>query len=173
MRNKYKILYIFPALVIVFLAAQPAKAVCPVCTIAVGAGVGLSRSLGVNDVISGLWIGALIVSMIVWTLNWFNRKGIDFKGREVVTIAGYYILTVVPMYFSGLIKGPLQTVCACGLDMLMLGIIVGSFAFWFASEWYLHLKKNNNDKAYFPYQKVAMPLVLLLVLSFVFYFMLK
>ena len=38
--------------------AIPAKAICPVCTVAVGAGIGLSRWLGIDDSITGLWIGA-------------------------------------------------------------------------------------------------------------------
>jgi hypothetical protein len=34
--------------------------VCPVCTIAVAGGVGLCRYLGIDDLISGSWIGALL-----------------------------------------------------------------------------------------------------------------
>lgn len=35
--------------------AKKALAVCPICTVAVGAGVGLSRCLGIDDSITGLW----------------------------------------------------------------------------------------------------------------------
>ncbi len=49
---------------------------CPVCTIAVGAGIGLSRWLGVDDLISGLWIGGLIVSLIGMTILWLNKKNL-------------------------------------------------------------------------------------------------
>jgi hypothetical protein len=171
--SKPKLLYFLPVLLVFFFAIKPARAVCPVCTIAVGAGVGLSREIGVDDSITGLWVGAFVVSLIAWTLNWLKGKNINFKGKEVITIFSYYVFVIVPLYFSGMIKNPLHTICACGLDKLLLSIIVGSFAFWFASEWYIQLKKNNNDKAYFPYQKVAMPLVLLLLLSFIFYFITK
>jgi hypothetical protein len=37
--------------------------VCPVCTIAVAGGVGLCRYLGIDDLISGAWIGALLFSL--------------------------------------------------------------------------------------------------------------
>ncbi len=40
-----------------FLGANSAQAICPICTIAVGAGVGFSRYLGIDDTIAGLWIG--------------------------------------------------------------------------------------------------------------------
>lgn len=39
-------------------------AICPVCTVAVGTDVGLCRWLGIDDVLSGIWIGGLIISMI-------------------------------------------------------------------------------------------------------------
>ena len=45
--------------------ASAVKAICPLCVVAVGAGLGLSRWLGVDDVVSSIWIGALLVSMIL------------------------------------------------------------------------------------------------------------
>ncbi len=30
---------------------------CPVCSISIGVGVGLCRYLGIDDLISGVWIG--------------------------------------------------------------------------------------------------------------------
>ena len=56
------------------LFAKQALAVCPICTIAVGAGVGLSRYFGVDDAITGLWVGGLIVSMIVGRKAGWKRK---------------------------------------------------------------------------------------------------
>ena len=155
------------------LFAKQALAVCPICTIAVGAGVGLSRWLGVDDSITGLWIGGLTVSMITWTLSWFDKKNIHFKGRAIVTTVGYYLLIVVPLYFMGIMGNPLNTICSCGLDKLIIGIIVGSFGFWFGAEWYFHLKEKNGGHAYFPFQKVVMPISPLIIMSFIFYFLTK
>ncbi|MBU2577676.1 hypothetical protein KKA69_02480 [Patescibacteria group bacterium] len=42
------------------------EAVYPVCTITVGAGLGISRWLGIDDSIPGLWIGGLILSSGLW-----------------------------------------------------------------------------------------------------------
>ena len=44
---------------ILLISSRVAHAVCPVCTVAVGAGLGLAEWLGIDDSISGLWIGAL------------------------------------------------------------------------------------------------------------------
>lgn len=155
------------------LFAKQALAVCPICTIAVGAGVGLSRWLGIDDSITGLWIGGLTVSMITWTLSWFDKKNIHFRGRALVTIIGYYLLIVVPLYFMGIMGNPLNTICDCGLDKLLIGIVVGSTAFWFGAEWYFNLKEKNGGHAYFPFQKVVMPVSPLIIMSLIFYFLTK
>jgi hypothetical protein len=155
------------------LFAKKALAVCPICTIAVGAGVGLSRYLGVDDAITGLWVGGLTVSMIVWTESWLDKKNIRFKGRLYLDIVGYFLLIVVPLYYSSIIGNPLNTLCACGLDKLLFGIIAGSVAFWCGASWYFYLKEKNGGHAYFPFQKVAMPVSPLIILSVIFYFLTK
>lgn len=153
--------------------AKKALAVCPICAVAVGTGVGLSRWLGIDDSITGLWIGGLIVSMITWTIIWFSGRNIDFKGRNVITAIGYYLLIVAPLCFTGIIGNPLNSLCGCGLDKLLLGVIAGSSAFYFGAVWYYHLKEKNQGHAYFPFQKVAMPISPLIILSAVFYFLTK
>ena len=151
------------------LFTKQALAVCPICTIAVGAGVGFSRYLGIDDSVTGLWVGGLTVSMITWTISWFDKKNIRFKGRATATTLGYYFLIVVPLYFMGI----LGNLCACGVDKLLIGIIVGSFSFWFGATWYFQLKEKNGGHAYFPFQKVVMPISPLIIMSFIFYFLTK
>ncbi len=168
------LLYCIAILGLILVSAEKALAVCPICTVAVGAGVGLSRWLGIDDSITGLWIGGLAVSMITWTISWFDKKNIRFKGRIIVTILGYYSLIVVPLYFMGIMGNQINTICACGaIDKLLLGVITGSIAFWFGASWYYHLKEKNQGRAYFPFQKVVMPISPLILLSIIFYFLTK
>ena len=166
-------LYFAAILGLIIVSTGKALAVCPICTIAVGAGVGLSRWLGIDDSITGLWIGGLIVSMITWTISWFDKKNIRFKGRTIATILGYYLLIIVPLFYSGIIMNPLHALCVCGLDKLLLGTIVGSFGFWFGASWYYYLKGKNQGRAYFPFQKVVMPIAPLILLSIIFYLLSK
>ena len=49
------------------LGISAADAVCPVCTVAVGAGLEGMRLLGVDDVITGIWAGGLTLSLFFWT----------------------------------------------------------------------------------------------------------
>ena len=148
-----------------------AKAVCPVCTVAVAAGVGLSRYLGIDDIISGLWIGGLIISLIIWTINWLNKKNIHFMGRKIIVIIGYYVLIIVPLYWGGIMGHELNKFWE--IDKLLLGIIMGSIGFSFGAWVYYFLKAKNNGHAYFPFQKVVMPISPLIVLSVIFYFLTK
>ena len=53
-----------------------ANAVCPVCTIAIGAGLEGARMLGVKDVLTGIWAGGLTVSLIGWTANYMRKKNV-------------------------------------------------------------------------------------------------
>lgn len=173
MENRTKKIGIFSLLSLAGLAALPAQAICPVCTVLVTGGVGLSRYLGVDDAVSGLWVGGLTVSVIVWTLEWMERKKIDFKGKQLAVAAGYYALVLGSFYYANLISDPIRTICSCTTDKLFLGIVVGSLAFWMGASWYYYLKEKNGSKAYFPFQKVAMPLFPLVVLSIYFYLITK
>ena len=72
--------------------------VCPICTIAVGAGLGFSRALGIDDTISGLWVGALIISMSLWTIDRLNRKKVHFLFRKILVLIFYYSIVIWPLY---------------------------------------------------------------------------
>ncbi len=153
------------------IPAFQAKAVCPVCTVAVGAGVGFSRWLGIDDTVSGLWIGGLTVSMIIWTINWLKKKNINFKWRAGLIFAGYYLLIVVPLYFTGIIGHPFNRLW--GIDKIILGVAFGSVFFYLGDILYDYLKKKNGGHAHFPFEKVVMPIAPLILLSALFYFLTK
>jgi hypothetical protein len=166
-------IYFLSVFIISFFFAKSVLAVCPICTVIVGTGVGFSRFLGIDDLITGLWIGGLLVSMIIWTESWLEKKKICFKGRIFVNSAIYYTLTIVPLYFSGIIGNPINTLCFCGIDKLLFSIIAGSISFWLGASWYFYLKEKNNGHAYFPFQKVVMPILPIVILSIIYYFFTK
>ena len=66
-----KLLLAMLALIPTSVLANPA---CPVCTIAVGAGLDIARRLGVPDSIVGLWAGALLTLLGYWMLKWMDKK---------------------------------------------------------------------------------------------------
>ena len=154
------------------LSATTAKAIpCAVCTIAVGSCVGLARWLKIDDRITGIWVGALIVSLIAWTIHYLDKKNIRFKGRKILTAVLWYAFTIVPFYFTGLIGHPLNK--CWGIDKLLFGIIFGTIIFVIANLLHNHLKKKNNNKSYFPLQKAAFPVGFLAIASLIIYLIIR
>lgn len=150
--------------------AGTAKAICPLCVVAIGAGLGLSRWLGVDDVVSSIWIGALLVALILWTLVEMDKKKWRFPLDTVIISLAYYLLTFVPLYYAGIVGHPLNKIF--GIDKIVFGTAVGT-VFFLLSHWlHLYLKKKNNGKSFFPYQKVVLPVTILLLTSLAFYLLL-
>jgi hypothetical protein len=176
--NKKTAIFIVPCLSIFsyLLAAKTAQAMCPVCTVAVVGGIELSRYLGVDDSITGLWIGGLTVSLILWTIDWMNRKNIRFKLHKTIITIGYYVLVILPLYFFNIAHLYLpryKSFCGCGIDKMSVGIASGSIIFLATASLYEYLKKKNNGHANFPYEKVVFPVASLIILSIVFYYLTK
>ncbi|MFA6171407.1 MAG: hypothetical protein WCW77_05535 [Patescibacteria group bacterium] len=153
------------------LKASFAQAICPVCTVTVVAAMGLSRWLGVDDTIAGVWIGGLTVSLIYWTMDWLDGKKWRFPYDRPAVIIGYYVLIYFSLYYSNFVH--LSGNKLWGIDKLLLGILSGSLVFWGAAWLYHYLKRRNDGHAYFPFQKVVMPVSALLILSAIFYFITK
>ena len=167
----YKKLTIFLSALYLFSAAK-VLAVCPVCTIAVGVGVGLTRKYGIDDTISGIWVGALLVSTSMWTINWLNSKKWSFWGMNYIIPGVLYAITLIPMYQKNIISQKIlgdHYQSLWGIDKLLLGILFGSFAFLLAVSTYEYFKKKNG-KPHFPFEKVALPITVLVLISIVFYF---
>ncbi len=151
--------------------AGAAQAVCPVCVVAVGAGVGLCRWLGIDDTISGLWIGGLLASLSMWTYFWLKNKNWAFKFSKIVVPAAYYLIVVAPLYYFDIMGHPLNKFL--GIDKLLLGIISGTIVFLLGYKIDIFLKQRNQGKVLFYYQKVVFPVSFLIIASAIFYFVIK
>jgi len=141
---------------------------CPVCTIAVGAGLGLSRFLGVDDLVSGVWIGGLLVSLIGMTILWLNKKNLKNNPLRLAVVFLYYFLTIGPLYWGKVVGASCNHIW--GLDKIVWGIIIGSVVFLISYASHLWLKKKNQNKVFFPFQKVVIPVIFLVIASFILYF---
>ncbi|MFH1781679.1 MAG: hypothetical protein ABH835_03655, partial [Patescibacteria group bacterium] len=148
-----------------------AKAVCPLCVVAVGAGLGLSRWLGVDDVISSMWIGALLASLSIWTITWLKKKNWSFKYDKIAVWAAYYLLALGPLYYSEIIGHPLNRIF--GIDKILFGAIFGTIVFLLSLELHKLLRKRNQGKSFFTFQRIAVSAAALLIASIIIYFLLK
>ena len=148
---------------------------CPVCTIAVAGGAGLSRWLGIDDTISGIWIGGLLASLTIWCLSWLERRNIwlkvRFRFRWLAMAAVLYSSVIAPLYKLGMIGSSCDTIL--GVDKLLVGIIFGSITFLAGNWLYFFMKRMNGGRVYFSYQKVVVPVLCLAATSAVFYLLTK
>lgn len=167
-----KILLGLPLLLISFFTSTVhAYAMCPVCTAAVAAGVGLSRYLGVDDTVTGVWIGALIVSSAMWTVNWLAKKKITFPLSYLITTLAYFLLIMGPLFWKDIVGHPLNKVM--GIDKLLFGSLLGVLVFVASVFFHNFLKKRNNGKSYFDFQRVVLPVSSLIIASAIMYFVTK
>ncbi len=101
---------------------------CPVCTLAVGAGLGLSRYLGIDDMVSGIWAGALVISISFWLTDWLKKK--NYKFPIYLSVIFWTALTYIPLWKAGIIGHPFNVIW--GIDKLIFGSIIGAATFLLA-----------------------------------------
>lgn len=145
--------------------------VCPIlCPPIILGGSIISKYFGLSDLIFGIWCGALITLLFLITLRWMNKKGIKFLFRKPLLFFGFFILVYYPLYyFKFIIYMPYFFI----LDKFLLGNIFGILTILLSEKFNNYLMKKNKQKVYFKFQKVLIPLVLLLFLSLIVYFLEK
>jgi len=129
--------------------------------------LGLSKWLKVDDSISGVWIGALILGFSLWTFNWIFRK----KEKKIIIslpfiIIAYWLLVFIPLYANHIIS---NTNCLTffGINRLVFGSILGIILAALAIFIDKLSRKNRGGKKLFPYQKIILPIGILLIASFI------
>ena len=137
--------------------ANPA---CAVCTVAIGATLTISRKLGVCDNAVAVWLGAFLVIMGYWLIKWFDKKNWHFLGRDIVlmllafsTIGGLYVyhLNYSPCYWI--------------FDAFLFWAVVGGAVYVLSQKIYEYMKRHNNNHAHFPFEKVVLAIVMLMITS--------
>jgi len=149
-----------------FLWAKTAAAqVCPVCVVAIGAGLGLSRWFGIDDTITSVWIGAFLTAITSWTLSFMKKKGWSFADDGIVITLAYILLTYIPLYYAGILGQSANQIW--GMDKILWGSVIGTVVLFLGNWLNAYLKKINKGKVFFPYQRVAVPVLLLIITSLI------
>ncbi len=161
-----KIITVFILLGFLFIAPS-VQAVCPLCTVAVGAGLGVSRVIGIDDSVTGVWIGGLILSSGLWMADFIRKKNWSVPSPEVLSTLLMALFVIPPLYLSKMIG--VEGNSLWGIDKLLLGTIIGLIAFLFGVRIDKALRRANKDKVYIYYQKVIVPVFLLSVISLALY----
>ena len=152
-----------------------AYAFCPVCIVAVGAGLGLSRYLGVSDAVSGIWVGGLLLASSLWLVDWLVKKikklqSINLLVLQVSSALLTYAVVLIPLWHTGVIGHPFNKIW--GIDKLIFGTVIGTILF-IEALWLDKMERKIKGKQLFDFQKVVFPVVSLLIGSLVMYFITK
>lgn len=157
-----KKLILLPLGLIGFLiSATSALAHCPLCVAGAGVGLTLSRLLGIDDSITGIWIAALLGAVAFWTESALIKdKELKLTLRPLIYI-GIFVATIWSFYkFNLIIKhGEIF-----GLDKLTFGMLVGGVAFYLV-DIIDDLIIKKKGKVFIPYQRIVVSLGTILLLS--------
>ena len=148
-----------------------AYAVCPVCTVAVAAGLGISRWIGIDDSVTGVWIGGLILSSGLWLADWIGKKGWKIPYPKLLSIFIMALFVIPSLYWSKMIG--IRGNILWGMDKVLLGTLIGFVVFLLGVGVDKWLRTTHEGKVYIYYQKVIAPVFLLTVSSFVLYLLTK
>ena len=156
------------AAIMLFATAAHANPACAVCTVAVAASLEIAHYLGVDDSVVGVWAGAFLALLGYWMIVWFERKKWRFAGRDFLLIT-LSVAMIGFMYVSKLEYNP-QPILVFFLDPFLFSVILGALTLILSNHFYQWMKKKNGGHAHFPFEKVAVPVVALALLSLLFYY---
>ncbi len=153
-----KLLKILTGIISVFVVPSVASAaVCAVCVVGVGAGLAFADKLGVDYSIIGLWAGGLTLALTLLTANWLKKKNVNNIWLYFVLPFVVYYATLFSVYlFPDVIVYGQWTLF--GMDKVLLGIILGTIAFYIGARQYSKISKKNGGKSQYPFQKVIVPI---------------
>lgn len=151
---------------------------CPLCTGAAVAGVEVARVTGLDDSITGLLLGAVIISSALWFNKWLNKK-INFPMQEVIIVIISFLMIAIPLYYAGIITNfemvksmpemhAMLGLGVLGIDKLLFGMTIGTLAVWFAFTLSDSIKKQRG-KVLWPYQGLSFMFIVLVIISIIFW----
>lgn len=147
---------------------------CPLCVAGAAVGVSLARWIGIDDSITGVWIGALLGSMSFWFYSWLISKKLKFVEKNKVWLkpAIYVLVWALTLWSFYRFQLIIRMTQIFGFDKLTFGMLTGGILFYFVDIGDNYLIKKAG-KVYFPYQRVVFSLGSMVILSLVIYIMIN
>lgn len=156
--------FIFSFLILIFtflsLISSEANAHCPLCVAGAGAGLTLSRLLGIDDSITGVWLAAFLGAISFWTFTYVEKKRKVPLAKPLIYIA-IFVATLWSFYKFNLV---IKMGDIFGVHKLTFGMITGGALFYLVDAVDDYLIKRNG-KVFFPYQRIIVSLGSILFLS--------
>lgn len=153
------------ALLTIILSAKAlANPACAVCTVAIGASLSIARKMGVDDCVVGVWAGAMLAILGYWVIRWFDKRRWVFPYRDQALMV-LSVASIGFMYLGELTYDPTLHWGFLYLDSFLFTTILGALTFIYAMKFYEWMKAKNGGHAHFPFEKVVVPVLAILLLS--------
>lgn len=146
---------------------HPVYAQCPVCVITVGGGLIIAKKLGIDDLLVSIWLSGLNTAIAFWIASSIKKKIIN---NPIILSLGFYMLTLIYLFYTKQMNHLGNKFL--GVDKVFFGMTIGLLLSLGAIGIDKLLRKVNKNKVYFPYQKVVIPLVLLILTTIFLKFLL-
>lgn len=170
------LLSLLTSLALLAFFPKSALAHCPLCVVGAGTGLGVSRFLGIDDSITGVWLAAVIGALALWTDIWVRGKNLKFLAglsssltRPLIYLL-FFVISLWSFYQFGLIDEHLGMIF--GVPKLTFGLLTGAAVFYLVDEvdnWLI----ARRGKVFFPYQRIIVSLGAMLVLSLGIYILIN
>ncbi len=153
------------------LTAANALAHCPLCVAGAAGGITLARLFGIDDSITGVWIGALIGATSFWSEKFIYKrfKVLPLPILRQLLYFVYFALTIASFYQFNLV---VKMGDIFGIHKLIFGMIAGGIVFYLV-DLVDDFVIRNNSKVFFPYQRVVVSLGSMVILSIGIYILIN
>jgi hypothetical protein len=151
------------------------EAYCPLCVVGAGAGLTLTRWVGVDDSITGIWIAALLGAIAFWTDVWISKKVKNLSAkwwRPLLTPLIYIVVFASSIWSFYKFNLVVRYGTLFGLDKLTLGLLIGGIVFYIVNVTDDFVIEKNG-KVLFPYQRIVISLGVMLILSLFIYILIN
>ncbi|EKE13373.1 MAG: hypothetical protein ACD_13C00022G0014 [uncultured bacterium] len=175
MKLKILLVTLFSLFTVNFIATPSSvSAHCPLCVAGAAAGVTLTRWVGIDDSITGVWIATLLGSSSFWLYSWLISKKIKQveKYKKILKPAIYILVFASTIWSFYKFQLVIRMTQIFGLDKLTFGMLAGAILFYLVDIGDNFLIKRAG-KVYFPYQRVVFSLGSMVVLSLVIYILIN
>lgn len=149
--------------------ANATPLMCTMCTAGIASGLGIAKLLGVPETVIGLWCGALLLAIGQWSVYLISKKKQLNLFYKICVILSSFVL-IIPLYLGESPTIAFNENKICCIDAFLFSNIAGVIVALASALLYQYMKKKNGGHPHFPYERVVLPLCVLIIMSFVFYF---
>lgn len=142
---------------------------CPVCIVTVGGGLLIAKKLGIDSLLTALWVSGLNTAISFWFVSFIKKPKI-LKNPFIWTII-MFVSTF--LYLSSTKQMYHKNDTFLHIDKVLVGLVVGMVMWLLGIGADKLIRKYNNGKVLFYYQKVIVPLLILIATTGIFAVLIK